>query len=333
MSRKQITSRWLCAAWPVPVVALVCVSGLAAAADVPDKVHFLIPGSAGSVWDSTARGTAEVLTKSGLLKQVSFDNMSGNGGGQAIAHLIETAGRGHDTLMVSSTEIILGSLRGRFPQSFRDLIPIASVIGDYGAFVVPAGSIYNSFGEVAEAWQADPNSIKVAGGSVRGGVDHLVAALAFQAAGADPGKVNYIAYDAGEQAIAGLLAGESQVLSTGLGEALLHAKAGHVRIIGVTAGRRIKAAPQTPTLKEQGFNVEFVNWRGYFGAPGVSESRADSFAKLLGWMFHTAEWDAVRRQNAWVNNYRPGKQFTALLDQQETVLKGLLNKLGIQTVR
>ena len=46
-------------------------------------------------------------------------------------------------------------------------------------------------------------------------MDHLIGALAFQAAGADPNAVAYIPYDAGGKALAGLLSGETQILSTG----------------------------------------------------------------------------------------------------------------------
>ncbi|HAS63947.1 MAG TPA: tripartite tricarboxylate transporter substrate-binding protein, partial [Vibrio sp.] len=91
----------------------------ASAADI-EKIHFLIPGGAGGGWDMTARGTGDVLMKEELVENVSFQNLSGGGGGKAIAHLIETAERQEDTLMVNSTPIVVRSLTGVFPQSFRD---------------------------------------------------------------------------------------------------------------------------------------------------------------------------------------------------------------------
>ena len=308
-------------------------AGGAAVAGAPEKIHFLIPGGAGGGWDGTARGTGEALTKSGLLKSASFENMSGGGGGKAIAHIIETAERQHGTLMVNSTPIILRSLRGRFPQSFRDLTPIAGIIGDYGAFVVASNSKLKSWNDVIAAFKADPKSIKVAGGSVKGGMDHLVPALGFQAAGADPTKVVYVPYDAGGKAMAGLLSGETQVLSTGLGEALEQAKAGQVRILAFTGTERIPEAPDVPSLKELGYDVEFVNWRGFFGAPGLPDDLADAYAEVLGKMYDTPEWEAVRKRNGWVEIYRPRAEFVAFLEEQEKAMKGLLNKLGIKTVR
>jgi putative tricarboxylic transport membrane protein len=66
--------------------------------------------------------------------------MSGGGGGVAIAYMIENAESLDDTLMVNSTPIVIRSLTGVFPQSFRDLTLVAGTIGDYAALVVPADS-------------------------------------------------------------------------------------------------------------------------------------------------------------------------------------------------
>ncbi len=296
------------------------------AADI-EKIHFLIPGGAGGGWDGTARGTGEALTKAGLVGQASYENMSGGGGGKAIAHIIETASRQQGTLMVNSTPIVLRSLRGRFPQSFRDLTPIAAIIGDYGAFVVRADSKLKSWDEAVAAFKANPRKVKVAGGSVKGSMDHLVAALAFKAAGAETSRVRYIAYDAGGKAMAGLLSGETTMLSTGLGEALEQAKAGQVRILCVTAPEPVEG------VQPCGSGIAFVNWRGFFGPPGLDDSKADAYAAVLGKMYDTPEWEAVRKRNGWVNIFKPRAEFVAFLEDQEEEMKALLNGLGIKTIR
>ncbi len=299
-----------------------------AAEKVLDSIHFLIPGGAGGGWDGTARGTGEALTKSGIVGKTSFENMSGGGGGKAIGFIIENAKSNEGTLMVNSTPIVIRSLTKRFPQSFRDLTMVAGTIGDYAAFVVKKDSPYKSFNDVVTAFAANPKSIAVAGGSVPGGMDHLVAALAFEAAGQDPVKVKYIPYDAGGKAMASLLSGETAMLSTGLSEAIGLADAGEVRILAVTAPERVKAVPNAQTLKEQGVNAEFVNWRGFFAAPGISEEKRQQYIKALGAMYDTPEWETVRARNGWVNIYNPGDKFTTFLEDQEKVIGDLMKKLG-----
>ena len=297
-----------------------------------DKLHFLIGGGAGGGWDGTARGTGEALTKAGMLGSASFENMSGGGGGKALSFLINT--KPANTVLVQSTPLVLrsitrhkGYVKGDGVLSYKDVVPIAGVIGDYGAIAVAKNSPYKTFGDVVAAYKKNPSSIKMAGGSVRGSMDHLIGALAFQEAGADPNNVVYVPYDAGGKALAGLLSGETQILSTGLGEVM--GARDQVNIIGITAPERVADAPDVPTLKEQGFDVQFVNWRGFFGPPGMSSSMKDEIAKMLGDVQKTPEWEAVRKRNAWVNIYNPGSKFVAFLEKQTIEMTALMKKLGV----
>ena len=295
---------------------------------VVDSIHFLIPGGAGGGWDGTARGTGEALTKSGLVGKASYENMSGGGGGKAIGYLIENAASNHGTLMVNSTPIVIRSLTGVFPQNFRDLTMVAGTIGDYAAIVVAADSAYEDMGDVVAAYKANPNAVAIGGGSVPGGMDHLVAALAMEAAGADPVEVKYVAYDAGAKAMAGLLSGEVQALSTGFSEAVALARAGEVRIVGVTSDARVPSYDAAPTLKEQGIDATFVNWRGFFAAPGLPADKLAQYQEALAKMYDTPEWEEVRARNGWVNIHNPGAEFVSFLEGQEQAIGDLMRKLG-----
>ncbi|WPC72488.1 tripartite tricarboxylate transporter substrate binding protein [Vibrio porteresiae] len=292
------------------------------------SVHFLIPGGAGGGWDLTARGTGDVLLKAGLAEKVSYQNLSGGGGGKAIAHLVETADRQEDTLMVNSTPIVLRSLAGVFPQSFRDLTPVAATISDFGALVVAANSPYHSWPEVVTAFKKNPRAIKVAGGSARGSMDHLVAAAAFKGHGQDPREVRYIAYDAGGKALASLLSGETQLLSTGFSEVVQLAASGQVRILAITSPTRVAVAPDIPTLNEFGNRFVFANWRGFFAAPGVDSAKVDEWVAMLKAMYATKEWQQVRDRNGWIDSFKAKGEFEQFLYAQEDEMRALMKELG-----
>ncbi|MCP3908831.1 MAG: tripartite tricarboxylate transporter substrate binding protein [Oceanicoccus sp.] len=325
--RNKITRRHLLGLALASSVGLTMASTSAFSSDI-DSIHFLIPGGAGGGWDGTARGTGEALSKSGIIKSASYENMSGGGGGKAIGYLIENAASNHGTLMVNSTPIVIRSLVGRFPHNFRDLTMIAGTIGDYGAIITGKDSPYKDFKDLVAAYKKNPRNVSIGGGSVPGGMDHLVAAMAFQGAGADPTKVKYIPFDAGGKLNASILSGEVAAGSTGFSEAIALAQSGEMRILAVTSDKRVPAFDKAPTLKEQGIDVTFVNWRGFFGAPGLPDSKAKAYRAAIAKMYDTPEWEAVRSRNGWVNIHNPGDKFIAFLEAQETIIKDLMTKLG-----
>lgn len=309
-------------------ISLLGSAGMAQADQMLDSIHFLIPGGAGGGWDGTARGTGEALTGAGLVGQASYENMSGGGGGKAIGYLIENAESNHGTLMVNSTPIVIRSLTGVFPQNFRDLTLIAGTIGDYAAIITKADSELNTFADLVEAYNADPSAVTVGGGSVPGGMDHLVAAMAFEGAGADSTNIKYIPYDAGGEMNAAILSGEITAGSTGFSEAVELAKAGEMKVLAITAPERVDALPDAPTLKELGYDVEFVNWRGFFAAPGLPDDQAEAYRDALAAMYDTKEWEDVRARNGWVNIHNSGDEFLSFLEEQETTISELMKKLG-----
>ena len=324
----MLTSKLSRRVFVVATAAALSFGTTSFAEQVTDSIHFLIPGGAGGGWDGTARGTGEALTKAGLVGTASYENMSGGGGGKAIGHLIENADSQHGTLMVNSTPIVIRSLTGVFPHNFRDLTLVAGTIGDYAALVVGKESPMNNMADLVAAFDADPKGTAVGGGSVPGGMDHLVAAMVMEAAGKDALNVKYIPYDAGGKAMAALLSGEIKALSTGFSEAVALAQAGEVKIIGVTSSERVDAYPDAPTMVEQGIDTTFVNWRGFFAAPGLPDDRLAVYQDALAKMYDTPEWEEVRARNGWVNIHNSGDDFRVFLEEQEKVIGDLMKKLG-----
>jgi putative tricarboxylic transport membrane protein len=324
------TPGWTRRALIAAATATFAMTGMAKAEghQMMESVHFLVPGGAGGGWDGTARGTGEALVNSGLVGNATFENMSGGGGGVAIANLIENASSSHGTLMVNSTPIVIRALTGEIAQSFRDLTLVAGTVGDYAALVVNADSPINSMEDALAMYRESPEDFAIGGGSVPGGMDHLVAAIVMQAAGEDPTAFNYIGYDAGGEAMAGLLSGEIDALSTGFSEAVALAEQGEIRILGVTSPERVPAYDAAPSFAEQGIDAQFVNWRGFFAAPNLPEEQLTAYQDMLAAMMETPEWEEVRGRMGLVNIFRPGDEFRTFLEAQEEQIGNLMRELG-----
>ncbi|MDX1482166.1 MAG: tripartite tricarboxylate transporter substrate-binding protein [Woeseiaceae bacterium] len=299
-----------------------------------ESVHFLVPGGAGGGWDTTARVVGRTLMESGLIDTVSFENLSGASGGKGVSHLVETALQNQHVLLINSTPIIARSLIPAYGQSWRDLTPIASVIGDYGAITVRDDSRFRTIGEMLSELQADARSLTFAGGSTRGGLDHLIIASVFRETGLKPMDARYVPYDAGGKALFALLSGEVDALSATVGDAIAAARDGRVRVLAITAPERLAELPDVPTFAELGYPVELLNWRGFFAAPGIPAERRAEFVDLLQRLRAEDDWRRQVARYGWIEKFLAGDEFVAYLQRQEDFIGGLMRELGfIGTVR
>lgn len=77
-----------------------------------------------------------------------------------------------------------------------------------------------------------------------------------------------------------------------------------------------------------GINAFFANWRGFFGAPNLSQKRVAALQDVLKKMYSTPEWETVRARNGWTNLYQPGDKFRAFLIDQEKTIGSLMKEMG-----
>ena len=325
--RRRGLSRRRFLAGSFAATAAVGLPGRARAA-APDKLHFLIPGGAGGGWDDTARTVGRVLTDSGLLRNASYQNIVGPGGTRGVAQLIEAAARYQEALLVHSAPLVIGGLRYQNVPTYRDITPIAAVIGDYHAFAVPNISLLKTWQKIAFTHEKDQKWVKVAGGSISGSWDHLVLMWAFEKAGQNASTVTYVPYDGGGRARLSMLNRETRLLSSGLGEILPHVRSGALHLVGVASPARVADAPEAQTMLEQGYDVQAMNWRGFFGPPGLPKATAQAYADLLRRMYETPQWKTARAERGWVDMFMGPDQFAAFLKGQEGAMQGLFRNAG-----
>lgn len=309
---------------------LVLLTGAAMAA-FPDKAFECIaPAGPGGGWDTTMRMITKVLTDQGIINQaMPVVNKPGGGGSVALAYIAKK--KDPHVITVYSPPLLLINLTGQTPLSYKDITPIAMLINDFGAFAVPKNSPYKNMGDLIEAIKKDPKSVKVGGTSSPGSMDHIQFLQAAKAAGVENFKdIPYIAFQGGE-ALAALLGGHIDVYSTGMAEIVGPMEAGDLVGLAVTSPERITDGPlsNVPTLKEQGIDTVFINWRGIFGIPNMPESdlafMEDSFKKAS----ETNEWKEICKKNGWAEVFMGSKEFSEFLNKTNEEYKVLLEGIGL----
>ena len=289
----------------------------------------LAPAGPGGGWDTTMRMVAKVLTDKRIVgKAMPVINKPGGGGGVALAYI--NGKKDPHTIAVYSPPLLLINLTGQTELSYKNVTPLAMLINDFGAFAVPAGSPYKTVGDLFDALKKDPKSVKLGGASSPGSMDHIQFLHAAKAAGVDVKNIPYIAFQGGE-ALAALLGGHIDVYTTGMAEIVGPMEAGDIRVLALTYPERVKDGPlaQIPTLKEQGVDAVFINWRGIFGIPNMPEEARSFMEDALKQMSETPEWEEICARNGWVKVFMGSSDFAAFLEKTNEEYKSLLEVIGL----
>ncbi|MGL4975088.1 MAG: Bug family tripartite tricarboxylate transporter substrate binding protein, partial [Bosea sp. (in: a-proteobacteria)] len=250
------------------VVTAVAVAGFATAAFAQLELKIMAPAAPGGGWDGTARSMQTALTAAGIAKSAQVTNVAGAGGTIGLAQFINSTKGDGTQLMVNGFVMVGSLLTNKSPVSLDQVTPIARLTAEALVIVVPNASPIKDAKGLADAIKADISKVTFAGGSA-GGVDHILAALLAGTVGADGAKVNYVPFSGGGEALAAIMGGRVTAGISGWGEFEGQIKAGTLRAIAVTSGAKLAGNP-TPTLKEQGVNLELLNWRSVVAAPGIT---------------------------------------------------------------
>ncbi|HEX2553238.1 MAG TPA: tripartite tricarboxylate transporter substrate binding protein [Microvirga sp.] len=308
-------------------IAVAALTLVATAATAQQELKIIAPAGPGGGWDAAARSIQQVLTQTGLAKSVQVTNVTGAGGTIGLAQFVNSAKGDPSQLMVNGITMVGAILTNKSPVTLDQVTPIARLTGDPLVIVVPANSPLKSIKDLADAVKADTAKVTWAGGSA-GGADHILAALFTKAAGSDPAKVNYVAFSGGGEALAAMLGGKVTAGVSGYGEFESQIKAGKLRALAISSGKRLEGA-DVATLKEQGMDVEVVNWRAIMGAPGISPEQKKALADTMEKMVKSKEWTEILKSRGWDDYYLAGDAFTTFLKEEQGRVGEVLRSVGL----
>ena len=152
--------------------------------------------------------------------------------------------------------------------------------------------------------------------------------LLAQEVGVTPSEVNYVAYDGGGELLAGILGGDVAFAATGIGEVSEPAAAGQVRILAVTSDEPVEGV-DAPTLKDEGVDLTFTNWRGIVAAPGITDDETQRFVDMITEMHGSDAWQQVLEDQGWTDSFVTGDEFNSYLDDESKRVQGVLSELGL----
>jgi putative tricarboxylic transport membrane protein len=309
------------------LAALAAAGSLPLTAQAAANIKMMIPANPAGGWDTTGRALGKAMTDGKLADSVQYENKGGAAGVIGLAQFVNASKGDPNAVMVMGAVMLGGIITGKPPVQLQQATPIARLTSEYNVYVVPANSPLKTMKDVVEQLKKDPGSVKWGGGS-RGSTEHIAAAMLARNVGVDPKKVNYVAFRGGGEAVAAILGGNVTVGGSGYSEFAEHITAGKMRPIAVTSDKRL-AGINVPTMKEQGYDVVLGNWRGVYGAPGISADQRKQLTDLIVATTKTKTWQEALEKNGWTPALLSGKAFEDFVDAEFASLRATMHLSGM----
>jgi putative tricarboxylic transport membrane protein len=315
--------------WFPSLLAAFALVFAANSAYAQPSLKMMIPANPGGGWDQTGRNLANAMQSVKLVSSVQFDNKGGAGGTIGLAQFVNSSKGDPNAVMIGGMVMVGAIYLENSPMSISMVTPVARLTGEYEIIVVPANSPHKTMADLVKAFKANPGSISWGGGSA-GGTDHILVGLIAKSAGVDPAKINYVPFKGGGEAIAAIVGGHVTTGVSGIGEFAEQIKGGRMRALAVSSPGKIE---NYPTLKEQNIDVDLANWRGIFGAPGITPAQTDALIKIVRGATESASWKETLNKLGWSPIYLSGDAYKKFIDEDTKRIGGIIDSLGIKTAK
>lgn len=292
----------------------------------------IAPAKPGGGYDLTCRLAAEGLQETGLIdQQMLVRYMPGGIGAVAYNHVIGVRPDDPNLIVAASTGAAVNLALGKFGEYGVDDVRWLGALGvDYGAVVVGADAPWQNLDDLMKDLQSNPGEIVFGAGGTVGSQDWMKAALLAKSAGIKPQNLRYVAFEGGGPALAALLGDHTDVATTDLAELKGRLKNGQLRVLAVLSEERVGAGfSDIPTAREQGYDVLWPIWRGYYMGPEVSDSAYQAWVEKLEKLADSPEFAELRAARGLFPLARVGESFDTYVKQQVEQFQGLAAEVGL----
>jgi putative tricarboxylic transport membrane protein len=294
----------------------------------PSKpVEFIVPAGQGGGADVMARFITPLVAKYNLsAKPFIVINKSGGAGAEGFTYVKGKKGDPH-VIIITLSNLFTTPLATGVPFNWRDLTPVGRLALDQFILWVHAETPYKSVGEYLKAVKEKPGQFKM-GGTGTAQEDQIITIQLEQAGGV---KFIYVPFKGGGEVCANLVGRHVDSTVNNPSECVGHWKAGRVRPLAVFDTERIAFGEwqAIPTMKEVGFDINYLMLRGIFAAPDIPKEAQAFYMDLMRKVTETAEFKKYTDDNALKLTFLTGTDYGKWLEQTEALHKDLMRKGGL----
>jgi len=273
--------------------ALLALAAAPAIAEFPEErpLRLVTPYGAGGGLDVAARVLSSVAEPF-LGTRVDVVNMPGAGGLTAARFVMDAEPDGYTLLISDYSPLVTLPLREDTPYTADDWRPLVQVTEIAPTFVVHASSAFRTIDDLLATSRGKPGELAATHGSYMSS-SHLPLLRLEQIAGVE---FNHVPTSGGGETFQFLLGRVVSLAVTTPATIAGPARAGRVLPVAVATEERVAALPDTPTLRESGYDIVMPVWYTVFVAAEVADDRAALLAERIGAAYGSAEAQALARR-------------------------------------
>jgi putative tricarboxylic transport membrane protein len=314
--------------------AAILAVGFVLSGFTPENVECIAPANPGGGWDFTCRQVGRLLGEQQHVPgTVQVTNMAGGVGAAAYSHVMSRRADDPNVVIATSTVGVTQIAQNRYPADIDAMRWLAMLGADVGVILVKPDSPHQSLQALLDAVKADPEAVVFGGSSGAGGWDHLRLLLLAQAAGvpsADLGKIRWVQYEGGTDAVTQMLGGFIDVVSTDLGEIAGFVEAGQIEALTVMSDDPVPGKFESiPTAKSLGYDVTGYNWRGFYVGGEVPDEAYDFWVDTLQKVYESEAWQKVAVESGLTPIWRGGGEFQSFVEEETAAMRQISKDIGV----
>lgn len=296
------------------------------------NLECVAPAEPGGGLDLTCQLVANSLQESKLINRpIQVEYLPGGIGAVAYSKIAGSRTKDSNVIIAASTGSALNLALGKFGEYDENGVRWLAALGaDYGVIVVKADSPWQNLQDLMKSLKKDPNSVVFGVSGAIGSQDWMKAALLAKASGTDPRKLRFVSHEGGGEALKSVLGGQTEVCSCDLSEMKDRIKSGKYKILAVLADERVEGEfAEYPTAKEQGYDVSWAIWRGYYVPPNIPETEYQWWVDTMAELVQTPEFEQELKSRGLFSYTKIGSEYDTLVKEQVQEFRALVEEIGL----
>jgi tripartite-type tricarboxylate transporter receptor subunit TctC len=289
-------------------------------------IELVVHTSAGSGGDLVSRAVADIIRRHKFLPQpILVNNRVGGTGIVGFGYLKSKRGDPYVLMSITGTILALAH-RTELGLGLENYTPMALFAIDPQTIMVPANSSIKTFKDLIDAIKTNPDSLVGATTSTQGTGRLVIHLLEKQAPGI---KLKFVTFKGGGEAVTATAGGHTSYTTENLGEGISFVEGKQLRVLAITADRRLPQMPDIPTVQELGYPIVAGTMRGFAFSAGVPKEAIAVMETALKKAHDSTEWKELAKRNLYQDIYMGPAEVSKFLQARMVEYREFYDAIGL----